>query len=89
MTIKLVSQDLLYFVLISFIFKSWDTDIFEVHRILDLYVYPLSLFIPFIPFQTMRKIEQQMNEAILNRRIFSKVTLVLKITSQKQALGKQ
>ena len=72
MTIKLVSQDLLYFVLISFIFKSWDTDIFEVHRILDLYVYPLSLFIPFIPFQIMRKIEQQMNEAILNRKDFFK-----------------
>ena len=72
MTIKLLSQDLLYFVLISFIFKSWDTDIFEVHRILDLYVHPLSLFIPFIPFQTMRKIEQQMNEAILNRKDFFK-----------------
>ena len=72
MTIKLVSQDLLYFVLISFIFKSWDTDIFEVHRILDLYVHPLSLFIPFIPFQTMRKVEQQMNEAILNRKDFFK-----------------
>ena len=72
MTIKLVSQALLYFVLISFIFKSWDTDIFEVHRILDLYVYPLSLFIPFIPFQTMRKVEQQMNEAILNRKDFFK-----------------
>ena len=70
MTIKLVSQDLLYFVLISIIFKSWDTDIFEVHRILDLYVYPLSLFIPFIPFQIMRKIERQMNEAILNRKDF-------------------
>ena len=72
MTIKLVSQDLLYFVLISIIFKSWDTDIFEVHRILDLYVHPLSLFIPFIPFQTMRKIEQQMNKAILNRQDFKK-----------------
>ena len=72
MTIKLLSQDLLQFVLISFIFKSWDTDIFEVHRILDLYVHPLSLFIPFIPFQTMRKIEQQMNEAILNRKDFFK-----------------
>ena len=72
MTIKLVSQDLLQFVLISFIFKSWDTDIFEVHRILDLYVYPLSLFIPFIPFQTMRKVEQQMNEAILYRKDFFK-----------------
>ena len=72
MTIKLLSQDLLYFVLISFIFKSWDTDIFEVHRILDLYVHPLSLFIPFIPFQTMRKVEQQMNEAILYRKDFFK-----------------
>ena len=72
MTIKLVSQDLLYFVLISFIFKSWDTDIFEVHRILDLYVHPLSLFIPIIPFQTMRKVEQQMNEAILYRKDFFK-----------------
>ena len=72
MTIKLVSQDLFTFVLISIIFKSWDTDIFEVHRILDLYVYPLSLFIPFIPFQTMRKIEQQMNKAILNRQDFRK-----------------
>ena len=70
MTIKLVSQDLFTFVLISIIFKSWDTDIFEVHRIPDLYVYPLSLFIPFIPFQIMRKIERQMNEAILNRKDF-------------------
>ena len=26
MTVELVSQDLLFFVLISFIFKSWDTD---------------------------------------------------------------
>ena len=72
MTIKLLSQDLLYFVLISFIFKSWNTDIFEVHRILDLYVYPLFLFIPLFPFKTMRKIEQQMNEAILNRKDFFK-----------------
>ena len=72
MTIKLLSQDLFTFVLISIIFKSWDTDVFEVHRILDLYVYPLSLFIPFIPFQIMRKIEQQMNEAILNRKDFFK-----------------
>ena len=72
MTIKLLSQDLLQFVLISFIFKSWDTDIFEVHRILDLYVYPLSLFIPLFPFKTMRKVEQQMNEAILNRKDFFK-----------------
>ena len=72
MTIKLVSQDLLQFVLISIIFKSWDTDVFEVHRILDLYVYPLSLFIPLFPFKTMRKVEQQMNEAILNRKDFFK-----------------
>ena len=72
MTVKLLSQDLLQFVLISIIFKSWDTDVFEVHRILDLYVHPLSLFIPFIPFQTMRKIEQQMNEATLNRKDFFK-----------------
>ena len=72
MTIKLVSQDLLNFVLISFIFKSWDTDIFEVHRILDLYVHPLSLFIPLFPFFIMRKVEQQMNEAILNRKDFFK-----------------
>ena len=72
MTVELVSQDLLYFVLISIIFKSWDTDIFEVHRILDLYVHPLSLFIPLFPFKTMRKVEQQMNEAILNRKDFFK-----------------
>ena len=72
MTVELVSHNLLQFVLISIIFKSWDTDIFEVHRILDLYVHPLSLFIPFIPFQTMRKIEQQMNKAILNREDFKK-----------------
>ena len=72
MTIKLVSQDLLYFILISIIFKSWDTDIFEVHRILDLYVHPLSLFIPLFPFFIMRKVEQQMNEAILNRKDFFK-----------------
>ena len=93
MTIKLVSQDLLYFVLISFIFKSWDTDIFEVHRILDLYVYPLSLFIPFIPFQIMRKIERQMNEAILNRKDFfssntSVENYVNNITGVKEAVVK-
>ena len=93
MTIKLVSQDLLYFVLISFIFKSWDTDIFEVHRILDLYVHPLSLFIPFIPFQTMRKVEQQMNEAILNRKDFFKdntsvENYVNNITGAKEAVVK-
>ena len=72
MTVKLVSHNLLYFVLISIIFKSWDTDIFEVHRILDLYVHPLSLFIPLFPFFIMRKVEQQMNEAILNRKDFFK-----------------
>ena len=93
MTIKLVSQDLFTFVLISIIFKSWDTDIFEVHRILDLYVYPLSLFIPFIPFQIMRKIEQQMNEAILNRKDFfssntSVENYVNNITGVKEAVVK-
>ena len=37
------------------------------------YMYTLCLtFIPFIPFQTMRKIEQQMNKAILNRQDFKK-----------------
>ena len=37
------------------------------------YMYTLCLtFIPFIPFQTMRKIEQQMNKAILNREDFKK-----------------
>ena len=93
MTIKLLSQDLLQFVLISIIFKSWDTDIFEVHRILDLYVYPLSLFIPFIPFQIMRKIERQMNEAILNRKDFfssntSVENYVNNITGAKEAVVK-
>lgn len=93
MTIKLLSQDLFTFVLISIIFKSWDTDIFEVHRILDLYVYPLSLFIPFIPFQIMRKIERQMNEAILNRKDFfssntSVENYVNNITGVKEAVVK-
>ena len=93
MTIKLVSQDLFTFVLISIIFKSWDTDIFEVHRILDLYVYPLSLFIPFIPFQIMRKIERQMNEAILNRKDFfssntSVENYVNNITGAREAVVK-
>ena len=64
MTIKLVSQDLFTFVLISIIFKSWDTDVLRIDHS-HLYVYPLSLFIPFIPFQIMRKIERQMNEACL------------------------
>ena len=37
------------------------------------YMYTLCLtFIPFIPFQIMRKIEQQMNEAILNQKDFKK-----------------
>ena len=54
------------------------------------YMYTLCpTFIPLFPFLIMRKVEQQMNEAILNRRIFSKAIQVLKITSQKQALGKQ
>ena len=93
MTIKLLSQDLFTFVLISIIFKSWDTDIFEVHRILDLYVYPLSLFIPFIPFQIMRKIERQMNEAILNRKDFfssntSVENYVNNITGAREAVVK-
>ena len=72
MTIKLVSQDLLYFVLISFIFKSWDTDMEFVTSAFS-YMYTLCpfLFILF-PFKTMRKIEQQMNEAILNRKDFFK-----------------
>ena len=69
MTIKLVSQDLFTFVLISIIFKSWDTDVLRIDHS-HLYVYPLSLFNPFIPFQIMRKIERQMNEAILNRKDF-------------------
>ena len=73
MTIKLVSQDLLQFVLISFIFKSWNTDIFEVHRILDLYVHPLFHFYSFYSLsKIMRKVEQQMNEAILYRKDFFK-----------------
>ena len=72
MTIKLVSQDLLQFVLISFIFKSWDTDMEFVTSAFS-YMYTLCplLFLLF-PFKTMRKIEQQMNEAILNRQDFRK-----------------
>ena len=72
MTIKLVSQDLLFFVLISFIFKSWDTDMEFVTSAFS-YMYTLCplLFLLF-PFKTMRKIEQQMNEAILNRQDFRK-----------------
>ena len=70
MTIKLLSQDLFTFVLISIIFKSWDTDVLRIDHS-HLYVYPLSLFIPFIPFQIMRKVEQQMNSALRNRKNFS------------------
>ena len=72
MTIKLVSQDLLYFVLISFIFKLWDTDMEFVTSAFS-YMYTLCPFLFLLfPFKTMRKIEQQMNEAILNRKDFFK-----------------
>ena len=72
MTIKLLSQDLLYFVLISFIFKSWDTDMEFVTSAFS-YMYTLCPFsFLLFPFKTMRKIEQQMNEAILNRKDFFK-----------------
>ena len=92
MTIKLVSQDLFTFVLISIIFKSWDTDVLRIDHS-HLYVYPLSLFIPFIPFQIMRKIERQMNEAILNRKDFfssntSVENYVNNITGVKEAVVK-
>ena len=72
MTIKLVSQDLLYFDLISFIFKLWDTDMEFVTSAFS-YMYTLCPFLFLLfPFKTMRKIEQQMNEAILNRKDFFK-----------------
>ena len=72
MTIKLLSQDLLQFVLISFIFKSWDTDMEFVTSAFS-YMYTLCPFLFLLfPFKTMRKIEQQMNEAILNRKDFFK-----------------
>ena len=72
MTIKLVSQDLLYFVLISIIFKSWDTDMEFVTSAFS-YMYTLCPFLFLLfPFKTMRKVEQQMNEAILNRKDFFK-----------------
>ena len=72
MTIKLVSQDLLYFVLISFIFKSWDTDMEFVTSAFS-YMYTLCPFsFLLFPFFIMRKVEQQMNEAILNRKDFFK-----------------
>ena len=72
MTVELVSQDLLQFVLISFIFKSWDTDMEFVTSAFS-YMYTLCpSFIPLFPFFIMRKVEQQMNEAILNRKDFFK-----------------
>ena len=72
MTVELVSQDLLQFVLISFIFKSWDTDMEFVTSAFS-YMYTLCpTFIPLFPFLIMRKVEQQMNEAILNRKDFFK-----------------
>ena len=72
MTVELVSQDLLQFVLISFIFKSWDTDMEFVTSAFS-YMYTLCPFLFLLfPFKTMRKIEQQMNEAILNRKDFFK-----------------
>ena len=72
MTVELVSHNLLQFVLISFIFKSWDTDMEFVTSAFS-YMYTLCplLFLLF-PFFIMRKIEQQMNEAILNRQDFRK-----------------
>ena len=72
MTVKLLSQDLLQFVLISIIFKSWDTDMEFVTSAFS-YMYTLCpTFIPLFPFLIMRKVEQQMNEAILNRQDFFK-----------------
>ena len=72
MTVELVSHNLLQFVLISFIFKSWDTDMEFVTSAFS-YMYTLCPFLFLLfPFKTMRKIEQQMNEAILNREDFRK-----------------
>ena len=72
MTVELVSQDLLYFVLISIIFKSWDTDMEFVTSAFS-YMYTLCPFsFLLFPFKIMRKVEQQMNEAILNRKDFFK-----------------
>ena len=72
MTVELVSHDLLQFVLISFIFKSWDTDMEFVTSAFS-YMYTLCPFsFLLFPFFIMRKIEQQMNEAILNRKDFFK-----------------
>ena len=72
MTVELVSHNLLQFVLISFIFKSWDTDMEFVTSAFS-YMYTLCPFsFLLFPFFIMRKIEQQMNEAILNRKDFFK-----------------
>ena len=72
MTVELVSHNLLQFVLISFIFKSWDTDMEFVTSAFS-YMYTLCPFLFLLfPFKTMRKIEQQMNEAILYRKDFFK-----------------
>ena len=72
MTVKLLSHNLLQFVLISFIFKSWDTDMEFVTSAFS-YMYTLCPFLFLLfPFKTMRKVEQQMNEAILNRKDFFK-----------------
>ena len=72
MTVKLLSQDLLQFVLISFIFKSWDTDMEFVTSAFS-YMYTLCPFLFLLfPFKIMRKVEQQMNEAILNLKDFFK-----------------
>ena len=73
MTIKLVSQDLFTFVLISIIFKLYKSFSFSFH--------------------IMRKIEQQMNEAILNRKDFfssntSVENYVNNITGAKEAVVK-
>ena len=72
MTVELVSHNLLQFVLISFIFKSWDTDMEFVTSAFS-YMYTLCPFsFLLFPFFIMRKVEQQMNEAILNRKDFFK-----------------
>ena len=72
MTVELVSHNLLQFVLISFIFKSWDTDMEFVTSAFS-YMYTLCPFsFLLFPFKIMRKVEQQMNEAILNRKDFFK-----------------
>ena len=73
MTIKLVSQDLFTFVLISIIFKLYKSFSFSFH--------------------IMRKIERQMNEAILNRKDFfssntSVENYVNNITGAKEAVVK-